>query len=314
MSGFSPDWLALREPADHAARDAGLVAALARALPPRLRAVDLGCGTGSNLRALAPHLGAAQDWVLVDHDPALLAAAKVRLAAWAERAEAAGDGLVLQRGGARIAVRFRALDLAADPATALAEGPDLVTAAALFDLASESWIATVAGAVARAGAVFYTALTYDGQERWTPPHPADAAIHAAFLVHQAGDKGFGPASGPARPRRWPRPSGARLRGRDRRQPLASRAGRGRPAAKARRGNGAGGAGDRAGRGIGRRVMVGPAAAHRHGGGDRSSRPAGHAGRSDAGIRLTSSSCPRPGARQRRPANPGRRSPTGPGHP
>lgn len=196
MSGFSPDWLALREPADHAARDAGLVAALARALPPRLRAVDLGCGTGSNLRALAPHLGAAQDWVLVDHDPALLAAAKVRLAAWAERAEAAGDGLVLHRGGARIAVRFRALDLAADPAAALAEGPDLVTAAALFDLASESWIATVAGAVARAGAVFYTALTYDGQERWTPPHPADAAIHAAFLVHQAGDKGFGPASGP----------------------------------------------------------------------------------------------------------------------
>ncbi|MCF4124263.1 methyltransferase domain-containing protein [Methylobacterium sp. SyP6R] len=196
MSGFSTDWLALREPADHAARDAGLVAALARALPPQVRAVDLGCGTGSNLRALAPHLGRAQDWVLVDHDPALLAAAKARLAAWAERAEAAGDGLVLHRGGARIAVRFRVLDLAADPAAALAEGPDLVTAAALFDLASDAWIAAVAGAVAEAGAVFYTALTYDGREEWTPPHPADAAIHAAFLAHQAGDKGFGPASGP----------------------------------------------------------------------------------------------------------------------
>ncbi len=64
-----PDWLAVREPADHAARDAGLVAPLARALPPHVRAVDLGCGTGSNLRALGPHLGPAQDWVLVDHDP-----------------------------------------------------------------------------------------------------------------------------------------------------------------------------------------------------------------------------------------------------
>ncbi|KMO37910.1 methyltransferase domain-containing protein [Methylobacterium aquaticum] len=196
MSGFSPDWLALREPADHAARDAGLVAALARVLPPRLRAVDLGCGTGSNLRALAPHLGSAQDWVLVDHDPALLAAARLRLTDWAERAEPAGEGLILHRGPARIAVRFRALDLAADPAAALEEKPDLVTAAALFDLASDAWIATVARAVAQARAVFYTALTYDGEEDWTPPHPDDAAIHAAFLAHQAGDKGFGPAAGP----------------------------------------------------------------------------------------------------------------------
>ena len=196
MSGFSPDWLALREPADHAARDAGLVSALARALPKPVRAVDLGCGTGSNLRALAPHLGPRQDWVLVDHDPALLSAATLRLAAWAEWTEEAADGLILHRGGARIVVRFRALDLAADPAAALADRPDLVTAAALFDLASEAWIAAVARAVAAAGAVFYTALTYDGQESWTPPHQDDVAIHAAFLTHMAGDKGFGPAAGP----------------------------------------------------------------------------------------------------------------------
>ncbi|MFH6785209.1 methyltransferase domain-containing protein [Methylobacterium sp. MA0201] len=201
MTGFSPDWLALREPADHAARDPGLVAALGRALRDRasedpVRVVDLGCGAGSNLRALAAHLGPAQAWTLVDHDPALLAAARARLAAWAERVAEDGDGLVLHRGGARIAVRFRALDLAADPAAAFDERPDLVTAAALFDLASEGWIAAAAGAVAGCGAVFYTALTYDGQESWTPAHPADAAIHAAFQAHQAGDKGFGPAAGP----------------------------------------------------------------------------------------------------------------------
>ena len=197
MSGFSPDWLALREPADHAARDPGLVAALARVLPGPVRAVDLGCGSGSNLRALAPHLGPDQDWVLVDHDPALLIAARSRLAAWAERAEATGDGLVLHRDGARIAVRFNALDLAAGPEAALSEAPHLVTAAALFDLVSEAWIAALARAVAAAGAVFYTALTYDGAEEWTLPHPADAAIHAAFLAHQGGDKGFGPSLGPA---------------------------------------------------------------------------------------------------------------------
>ena len=31
--------------------------------------VDLGCGAGSNLRALAPHLPRVQHWRLVDHDP-----------------------------------------------------------------------------------------------------------------------------------------------------------------------------------------------------------------------------------------------------
>ena len=35
-----------------------------------IRVVDLGCGTGSNLRATAPLLGAEQHWTLVDYDPA----------------------------------------------------------------------------------------------------------------------------------------------------------------------------------------------------------------------------------------------------
>ena len=55
MSGFSADWLTLREPADHRARNPALVEALARHLGGRaVRVTDLGCGTGSNLRALAP--------------------------------------------------------------------------------------------------------------------------------------------------------------------------------------------------------------------------------------------------------------------
>src|SRR5512145_1693947 len=34
--------------------------------------VDLGAGTGANLRYLAPRLGSPQDWLAVDSDPVLL--------------------------------------------------------------------------------------------------------------------------------------------------------------------------------------------------------------------------------------------------
>ncbi len=195
---FSAEWLALREPADHRSRDAGLLDALAAALAgrERLRIVDLGCGTGSNLRALAPRLGPVQAWRLVDHDPALLAAARARLAAWADGAREQGDGLRLEKDGRRLDVAFVRADLAGGVAAALGEAPDLVTAAALFDLASPPWIEAVADAVAGRRAAFYTVLTYDGRETWTPPHPADAAMLEAFHAHQARDKGFGPAAGP----------------------------------------------------------------------------------------------------------------------
>ncbi|KAA2242358.1 class I SAM-dependent methyltransferase [Salinarimonas soli] len=198
MSGFSPAWLALREPVDHRSRNGALAASLSAALADRapLSVVDLGAGTGSNLRALAPGLGLFQSWRLVDHDPALIEAARARLSAWADEAHEDGATLRLLKNGRRIEVAFMRADLAANVEAALGEAPDLVTAAALFDLASPAWIARVAGAVAARRAAFHTALTYDGTEVWHPPHPADAAMLAAFHAHQRRDKGFGPAAGP----------------------------------------------------------------------------------------------------------------------
>lgn len=195
---FEADWLALREPADHAARDPVLTSALAQALAARdrpIRIVDLGCGAGSNLRALAPHLAPVQSWRLVDHDPALLARARETLTAWAETASTVGDDLFLTQGQSRIAVSFLEADLAADLSSALGEAPDLVTAAALFDLVSAAAIERIVDEVAARGALFHTALSYDGQEEWQPPHAADAAMQAAFLHHLSQDKGLGPAAG-----------------------------------------------------------------------------------------------------------------------
>ncbi|MEP9365773.1 SAM-dependent methyltransferase [Xanthobacter sp. VNH20] len=207
MTGFSAQWLALREPADVAARHAGLAADLALRLARHAggaeseqRIVDLGAGTGSNLRTTAPLLGPRQSWRLLDHDPALLEEARAALAAWgAEQGmavQSAGSRLVLEGKGRHIAISFAQADLA-EGLDAIGTGePHLVTASAFFDLVSAAWIARFAAQVAQQGALFYTVLTCDGRDAWHPGHAADGEIARAFQAHQARDKGFGPAAGP----------------------------------------------------------------------------------------------------------------------
>lgn len=198
MSGFDPSWLDMRESADHRARNAGVLAACAAHLAARghVRIVDLGCGLGSNLRALAPHLPARQSWRLVDHDSVLLNAARERLIRWADKAEASETcKLRLVRDGRTIDIEFAQADLAQNSDDVLRD-VDLVTAAALFDLVSEGWMQRFVAQVAQKRAPFYTVLTYDGEETWSPADPRDAAMLAAFHAHQARDKGFGPSAGP----------------------------------------------------------------------------------------------------------------------
>lgn len=195
---FSPAWLALREPADHAARSVSLLDALRHRFAgrDRISVVDLGCGAGSNLRGTFAALPGIQSWRLVDYDPALLAAARQRLAAWADTATEDGECLVLRKDGREISVAFHQADLTGDLDQVLPAGTDLVTAAALFDLVSPAWIDGFVAVLARRRLPLYTVLTYDGTEHWDPPHPADAAMLAAFHAHQGSDKGFGPAAGP----------------------------------------------------------------------------------------------------------------------
>ena len=77
MSGFSADWLALREPMTCARATAAVLEAVVASLKNirPLRVVDLACGTGSTLRALGPYLPAQQNWRLCDNDLGLLARA-----------------------------------------------------------------------------------------------------------------------------------------------------------------------------------------------------------------------------------------------
>jgi hypothetical protein len=122
-----------------------------------------------------------------------------RLCSWATGAERNGSRLLLSKNGKRITVRFTCADLARDLDRVLELEADLYTASALFDLVSDDFIVELAAEVARRRAAFFTVLTYNGLQRWTPKHEADMAMASAFRAHQEGDKGFGPAAGPIAP-------------------------------------------------------------------------------------------------------------------
>jgi hypothetical protein len=193
---FAADWLALREPFDHAARSLALARRLAERLPRRPRLVDLGAGTGSMFRFLAPIIGRGQDWVLVDADAALLDEAFGRTAAWARRqgyaATAAGDELILStRHGLW---RMRAVQR--ELATPWFE-VDAIVCSALLDLVSAAWLARLCDTLT---VPFLACLTVDGRDVWRPQHPLDILVRAAFRRDMRRDKGFGPALGTGAPR------------------------------------------------------------------------------------------------------------------
>jgi hypothetical protein len=210
MSGFSADWLSMREPFDAAARAAALVAELRRRVPRGTSAapfeiVDLGAGAGSNLRYLAPQLGGEQQWRLVDHDRALLDAAVVATRAWAAARGAAvsptSAELTLRAADFACRVGGEPRDLVGDDALISLTLPTggLVTAAALLDLVSRRWLETLAARCKAARAAVCFVLTYDGRTVCTPDEPEDALALDLFNRHQRLDKGFGPALGPAAP-------------------------------------------------------------------------------------------------------------------
>ena len=177
---FDADWLTLREPADHRARAEAHLEGLLRWWVRRggSRIVDLGSGTGSNLRYLSPRLPGAQAWTLVDQDAELLARAAVG-------APSSGVRVVSVIG-----------DLADEGLTEAAQA-DLVTGSALLDLVSGEWVLNLVRTCRDAHAAALFTLTYDGSVKWGgATDPSDTLVLEAVNAHQRTDKGVGPALGP----------------------------------------------------------------------------------------------------------------------
>jgi hypothetical protein len=203
MDNTLSHWLRLREPADFAARSATLRQAIAESMPQNtpVSALDLGTGTGSNVRYLAEHLPASQRWLVVDQDPTLLAELPERISSWSA---ARGYEMTMERG--RCVVRGRNLDCQVETEQRdlgtldderLFAGRHLVTASALLDLVSESWLLALATHCRAAGALVLFAITYNGRLACAPTENEDDMVRELMNRHQRTDKGLGgPAAGP----------------------------------------------------------------------------------------------------------------------
>jgi len=176
---FDADWLSLREGADAGSRSGPLAKAFLAAveLGGDRPILDLGCGTGANLRYLRRVAGKPFDAVAVDRDPLLLARLRADLPG-VEILQAdltALDGLPWERVGG-------------------------VTCSALLDLVSASWLEAAITKFAAYGLPFLAALSVDGVHDFAPQHGMDETISAAFAGDQRRDKGFGgPSLGPLAP-------------------------------------------------------------------------------------------------------------------
>lgn len=166
------DWLRLREPADAAARDRELVHRLRPALPRSGALVihDLGSGTGSMARWLAPQLAGPQRWVLHDRDEDLLA-------------RVASDPPAGSLDGCPVRVATRCGDITRLAADELADA-SLVTASALLDMMTGAELDRFVDTCAGARRPVLIALSVVGRVQLSPADPFDRRVADAFNAHQ----------------------------------------------------------------------------------------------------------------------------------
>ena len=173
MSGFSADWLTLREEVDLRSRDSKLLEKAEEWLcdygASELIVADLGAGTGSTIRAFAnsgSQKSESISWRLIDQDSELLENARNRHCD---------------------SYRIETFDLDLNNTAALPlQSVQLITASALLDLVSEEFIDAITRQLVNLNKQqpvgIYTALSYSGMIEWTPSHSLDEEVQLS-LIH-----------------------------------------------------------------------------------------------------------------------------------
>lgn len=200
---FAISWLDARESADVRARDVGIVELIGqfRNGLESINVVDLGAGTGALFRYLAPKLGGQQTWRFIDNSDVLRQQIPSRLTAWVAETKLSikiGKNLwCVGNDSEKYCVFYEQKDFGKGfDEFRVKPQPHLITASALLDLVSGSWIEELTAFCLRMGASFYGCLTYDGKIEWSPSHPGDTKLLQLLNQDQKRDKGLGPALGP----------------------------------------------------------------------------------------------------------------------
>lgn len=171
-------WLALREPADATSRSDHLAQYLAARLQAPLVVHDLGAGTGSMRRWLAPQLAGPQLWVEHDRDEDLLAR---------------DEPPTRDFDGQPVKVVTRCGDVATLDDL---RGADLVTASALLDVLTAEALRNLVDIVVAAGAPCLLTTSVVGRVDLQPADSLDAEIIRAFNDHQRRTTDIGALLGP----------------------------------------------------------------------------------------------------------------------
>jgi trans-aconitate methyltransferase len=183
----SPGWLALREPADAAARARDLVVELRRHLPRTGPMVihDLGCGTGAMGRWLAPLLPGPQLWVLHDRDADLL-----------ETVTADPPGRAAD--GSAVTLETQQSDINELDYGEFGDAT-LITASALLDMLTGDELSGLADLCTAAACPALLTLSVVGRVELTPADALDRRVAAAFNAHQRRTTPRGALLGPDAP-------------------------------------------------------------------------------------------------------------------
>lgn len=182
MEKFTIQWLDAREPEDLASRCKSIIRTIDRHFCgfEQLNILDIGCGTGSTMRAVLPYLTSVQHWNFVDHNSELLDLARHRNTKFIDNTPHT--------------MKFQQQNLA-ENYDYICEKKHIVTASALLDLVSKDWLHGLVGKLNECSCSFYGAHTVSGMIEIVPGNKMDDEIFAAFHLHHQTDKGFGPALG-----------------------------------------------------------------------------------------------------------------------
>jgi trans-aconitate methyltransferase len=171
------DWLTAREVADARFRSSELAISFATLVgngQDNRLIVDLACGTGANIRYLAPYLAIDQNWLGIDCSDEMLLNAAVRLSS--------------------TPIAFRKEDLATGIESIPTGKGVAITASAFLDLTSANWLNRMA--IHCCHSPLLIAMSTVSQPQWNPEEEWDESIRSVLERHQRADHGFGPSLGP----------------------------------------------------------------------------------------------------------------------